>query len=458
MTYEDIEKTDNFVPTGRHHTDIKVVGVGGGGGNAVNFMYNEGLKDVTFVICNTDLQHLNSSPISTRVLLGPKTCQGMGAGNDPAVAREAAEESVAEIGDLFEDGTKMVFITAGMGGGTGTGAAPVVAREARRRGLLTIGIVTIPFLFERSRKILKALEGADEMSKHVDAMMVINNERLIEIYKDLDFINAFHKADETLAIAARSISELITTQGHINIDFRDVNSTLRNGGAAIISTGYGEGENRVTKAIEDALNSPLLKDTDIYTSKRFLFNIYFNPKSEHPFKMSEADQLTAFMTNLDPDVDNIWGVAFDESLGDKVKISILASGFDVTLHTDNSTEQINKTTTRITSSEPATPTPGITSTRDNIGKLEREYGADKIQEIERAAARKRYIVLTPAQMDDDSILEIVERTPVYKRDNKITSEMRRQMERGETGRQNVTGTPADNNNHQPGNVISFGME
>lgn len=455
MTYEDIEKTDNFVSTGRRHTDIKVVGVGGGGGNAVNFMYNEGLKDVAFVICNTDLQHLNSSPISTRVLLGPKTCQGLGAGNMPEVAREAAEESVAEIGELFEDGTKMVFITAGMGGGTGTGAAPVIAREARRRGILTIGIVTIPFLFERNRKILKALDGADELKKNVDAIMVINNERLIEIYNDLDFINAFHKADETLAIAARSISELITIQGHINIDFRDVNTTLRNGQTAIISTGYGEGEHRVTKAIEDALNSPLLKDTDIYTSKRFLFNIYFNPKSEHPFKMSEANEITAFMTNLDADVDNIWGVAFDETLGDKVKISILASGFEVTLHTGEATDKINQPAPA-TSTKPEESDPVI-STSDKISKLAREYGAEKIQEIERAAARKRYIVLTPAQMDDDSILEIIERTPVYKRDNKITSEMRRQMERGETGRQNVAGTPTDNENPRPGNVISFGM-
>ena len=456
MTYEDIENTDTFIANVPKRADIKVVGVGGGGGNAVNFMFNEGLKDVNFVICNTDLQHLNSSPISTRVLLGPKTCQGMGAGNVPEVAREAAEESIAEIGELFEDGTKMVFITAGMGGGTGTGAAPVVAREARRRGILTIGIVTIPFLFERSRKILKALEGAEELKKNVDAIMVINNERLIEIYNDLDFINAFHKADETLAIAARSISELITTQGHINIDFRDVNSTLRNGRTAIISTGYGEGENRVTKAIEDALNSPLLKDTDLYTSKRFLFNIYFNPKSEHPFKMSEANQLTAFMTNLDPDVDNIWGVAFDESLGDKVKISILASGFDVTLHSGEATEQINKPSPNITTGHEEKNTPKVTTQRDDMDRLRQEYGSEKIQEIERAAARKRYIVLTQAQMDDDSILEIVERTPVYKRNNKTTAEMKRQMERGETGQQMMPGAHVDNSDHKAGNVISFG--
>ncbi|MDE7156012.1 MAG: cell division protein FtsZ, partial [Muribaculaceae bacterium] len=441
MTYDDIAKTDNFVSGGPKHTDIKVVGVGGGGGNAVNFMYNQGIKDVSFVICNTDLQHINSSPISTRVLLGPKTCQGMGAGNDPNVAREAAEESVEEIGKIFEDGTKMVFITAGMGGGTGTGAAPIVAREARKRGILTIGIVTIPFLFERTKKIIKALEGADEMSKNVDAMMVINNERLTEIYRDLDFMNAFHKADETLAVAARSISELITTQGHINIDFRDVNTTLRNGGAAIISTGYGEGENRVTKAIEDALNSPLLKDTDIYTSTRFMFNIYFNPKAENSFKMSEADQLTAFMTNLDPDVDSIWGVAEDETLGEKIKISILAAGFDLTLHGAGETVAINKTAKTIEKEiEPV----DNTKVRD-IKKLETEYG-DKAKEIERQAARNRYIILTPAQMDNESILEIVERTPVYSRSNKTAQEMRRQMENGEAAAAIPSNSPSVNPN------------
>ncbi|MDE7368488.1 MAG: cell division protein FtsZ [Muribaculaceae bacterium] len=453
MTYDDIAKTDNFVSGGPKHTDIKVVGVGGGGGNAVNFMYNQGIKDVSFVICNTDLQHINSSPISTRVLLGPKTCQGMGAGNDPNVAREAAEESVEEIGKIFEDGTKMVFITAGMGGGTGTGAAPIVAREARKRGILTIGIVTIPFLFERTKKIIKALEGADEMSKNVDAMMVINNERLTEIYRDLDFMNAFHKADETLAVAARSISELITTQGHINIDFRDVNTTLRNGGAAIISTGYGEGENRVTKAIEDALNSPLLKDTDIYTSTRFMFNIYFNPKAENSFKMSEADQLTAFMTNLDPDVDSIWGVAEDETLGEKIKISILAAGFDLTLHGAGETVAINKTAKTIEKEiEPV----DNTKVRD-IKKLETEYG-DKAKEIERQAARNRYIILTPAQMDNESILEIVERTPVYSRSNKTAQEMRRQMENGEAAAATPSNSPSVNpndNNPKSGNVISF---
>lgn len=450
MTLEDIENPNNFVPTEHTETDIKVIGVGGGGNNAINYMYAQGIQKVSFVVCNTDEQALKNSPVPTKLLIGPNTTHGRGAGNVPEVARKAAEESSADIDALFDDGTKMVFITAGMGGGTGTGAAPVVARIAKERGLLTIGIVTIPFLFERQRKILKALEGADEMSKYVDALMVINNERLTEIYKDLDFINAFHKADETLSTAARSISELINSDGHINLDFNDVDTTLRNGGAAIISTGYGEGENRVTKAIEDALNSPLLKDRDIFTSKRFLFNIYFDPNAENPFMMSEADQLTSFMSNLDPDVDAIWGVTFDETLGNKVKISILAAGFEVTLH-DNSngqTKYVPPTVIR------ADKKPDV-ATKTTTSRLVEEYGKDKIGAMQRSNDRQRYIVLTPGQMDDDSILEMLERFPVYKRDKKTVERIRESLSRPERT------SPSSGNDNQPsnplaGNVISFG--
>ncbi|MDE6826722.1 MAG: cell division FtsZ family protein, partial [Paramuribaculum sp.] len=259
---------------------IKVIGVGGGGNNAVSHMYKQNIKDVSFVVLNTDLQALKNSPVPTKLQIG----SGLGAGNKPEVAREAAENDVEKIRELLDTRTKMVFITAGMGGGTGTGAAPVVAREAKARSILTVGIVTIPFRFEGDRKILKALEGVDEMAKHVDALLVINNERLTEIYGDLDFLNAFGKADDTLSTAASSISELITADGYMNLDFNDVDTTLRDGGAAIISSGYGEGENRVTKAIQDALHSPLLKNRDILTSKRLLFNIYYSRQAQQQFK------------------------------------------------------------------------------------------------------------------------------------------------------------------------------
>ena len=282
----DINSNPNFVNTANEMpTIIKVIGVGGGGNNAINHMYGQNIKGVSFVVCNTDRQALNGSPVPTKVLIGPETTKGLGAGNRPEVAREAAEESANEIAALFDDDTRMVFITAGMGGGTGTGAAPVVARIAREKGMLTIGIVTIPFFFEGEKKILKALDGADEMKKYVDALMIINNERLTEIYSELNFLNAFGKADDTLSIAARSISELITSEGRINLDFNDVNTTLRDGGVAVISSGYGDGERRMTKAIEDALNSPLLKNRDVYGSKRILVNIYFSREAKQEFRM-----------------------------------------------------------------------------------------------------------------------------------------------------------------------------
>ena len=318
----------------RANTIIKVIGVGGGGNNAVNHMYKQDIRNVSFVVVNTDRQALRNSPVPVKIQIG----DGLGAGNKPEKARNAAEADIEKIRDLFDDETKMVFVTAGMGGGTGTGAAPIVAREAKERGILTVGIVTIPFLFEGERKILKALDGVDEMAKQVDALLVINNERLTEIYGDLDFMNAFGKADDTLSTAASSISELITTDGYMNLDFEDVDTTLRNGGAAIISSGYGEGEGRVTEAIKDALNSPLLKNRDILTSKSLLFNIYYSRQAQQQFKMSEAQEITDFVSGINPDVDVIWGVAFDDSLGEKVRITILAAGFEVTIREEENEE------------------------------------------------------------------------------------------------------------------------
>ena len=217
---------------------IKVIGVGGGGGNAVNHMYREGIHDVNFVVCNTDSKALADSPVQTRLQLGN---EGLGAGNRPERARQAAEESIEEIRQMLNDGTKMVFITAGMGGGTGTGAAPVIAREAKAMDILTVGIVTIPCLFGGSKKIDQALDGVEEIAKQVDALLVINNERLREIYPDLNVLSAFEMANNTLSIAARSIAEIITMHGIINLDFRDVGTVLKDGGVAIMSTGFGEG-------------------------------------------------------------------------------------------------------------------------------------------------------------------------------------------------------------------------
>ena len=388
---------------------IKVIGVGGGGNNAINHMYEQNIKGVSFVVCNTDLQALNGSKVPTKVLIGPNITKGLGAGNIPEVARQAAEESADEIAKLFDDETKMVFITAGMGGGTGTGAAPVVAKIAKEHNVLTIGIVTIPFLFEGEKKIIKALNGAEEMSKHVDALLIINNERLTEIYSELDFLNAFGKADDTLSTAARSISELITCEGRINLYFNDVKTTLENGGVAIISSGYGEGERRMTKAIEDALNSPLLKNRDVYGSKRILVNIYFSREAQTKFVMSEVDEMREFMCNFAPEVDVIWGVAFDETLGEKVKVTILASGFNVTLNNEVS---------------PKKPSAGKQvfvepSPDDNTRRLMDEYGQDKIMAQAQDAAKARYMVLTLDDYDNDEVVDLIERTPTFGRDQRF---------------------------------------
>ncbi|MEG0701179.1 MAG: cell division protein FtsZ [Muribaculaceae bacterium] len=396
----------------RSATIIKVIGVGGGGNNAINHMYKQNIENV----CNTDAQALHNSPVPKRLLIGPTVTKGLGAGNNPDAARLAAEESAEEISELFDDNTKMVFITAGMGGGTGTGAAPVVARIAREKKMLTIGIVTIPFLFEGEKKILKALAGADEMSKYVDALLVINNERLTEIYKDIDFLDAFGKADDTLSTAARSISELITCNGRINLDFNDVNTTLKDGGVAIISSGFGEGEHRVTEAILDALNSPLLKNRDVEGSKRILFNLYYSTQSERPFVTSEAAELTDFMAKFAPEVDVIWGVAFDDTLGDKVKITILAAGFQVTLSDDQPTFKGRKNL-----GEDVEAPKNTSTDADRIGDV---YGRDKVAKRQQDMARARYLVLTPEQLDNDEVVEMVEKSPTFNRDVKFKEAIR----------------------------------
>lgn len=425
---------DAMVP--QEENDIMVVGVGGGGGNAVNHMYRQNVENVTFVVCNTDKMAVDNSPVKNKVVIG----DGRGAGNIPEVARKAAEDDIHKIEAIFSNKAKMVFITAGMGGGTGTGAAPVVARVAKERGLLTIGIVTIPFLFEGKKKILKALDGADEMSKYVDALLIINNERLAEIYPDLSFINAFAKADDTLSTAARSISEIITVHGYLNLDFNDVDTTLRNGGTAIISTGYGEGEHRVTKAIEDALNSPLLKNRDIYGSKHLLINLYMSDETAgSAMTMNEVAELRAFVSSIDSDVDVIWGAAIDNTLGEKVKITILASGFEVTIR-DEEEAQLNDPDTTSPVKNPFR-TRTKTPEKDKNDRLRSEYG-NGIEEFS-----TNYIVLTPEQMDDDAVIEQLEQSAAYNREKKVVDNVRK----------GIPSSPRDSSEtpKNGGNVISW---
>ena len=305
---------------------IKVVGVGGGGCNAVNNMYKEGVEGVTYAVCNTDSQSLSRSPVPVKLQLG----EGLGAGGNPEKGRFEAESVKEGIKKLFADSTKMVFVTAGMGGGTGTGAAPVVAGIAKEMGLLTVGVVTIPFYFEKKRKIIKALKGVDALRKNVDALLIVNNERLCDVYSDSDISvkEAFYRADNILMDAVKGISELIVmpSDGGIKSDFRDVETTMRDGGGAIMAMGRASGDHRVEKAILNALDSPLLYGNDIGKAKRILFNIYSS--DEHPIFVRELQEIDDFFDQLDPNIDVIWGTATDESLGEDAKVTILATGME----------------------------------------------------------------------------------------------------------------------------------
>ena len=391
---------------------IKVIGVGGGGCNAVNHMYNEGIHDVTFVVCNTDNKALQDSPVPVKLQLGK---EGLGAGNNPASGKHAAEESNDDIKKLLSDGTKMVFITAGMGGGTGTGAAPVIAKVAKELDILTVGIVTIPFRWEGNKKIDQALDGVEQISEHVDALLVINNERLREIYQDLSVLNAFAKADDTLCNAARSIAEIITMHGIINLDFNDVKTVLKKGGVAIMSTGYGRGENRITKAIEGALHSPLLNNNDIYNSKKFLLYISFCGDEENgeaaTLMMDEMNEINDFMEKMKvEDVETKWGLSVDPTLGDKVKVTILATGFGVqNINTAEMDKRISERSAQDLQreAEQQEKEMQLSARRDSI------YGPDKKGTVTRRMCYN--YCFKDNDMDNEDLISMIEASPTYKR-------------------------------------------
>ena len=326
-----MNKMENIMDKNQFGTIITVMGVGGGGINAVNHMYSQGIDGVTFVVSDTDKHQLDESPVPNRVLLDANTTKGQNSCSDVEVACRAAIESESEIASLIADNnTKMLIIVAGLGGGTGTCAAPVVARIAREKEVtLIVGIVTIPFRFEGSERIQMALAGIEDMRKHVDSLFVINNQHLTEMYGDLAPTNAFAKSDETLSTAARSLCDLITVKNKICLDFNDVNYTLRKGGNAFIVSGFGSGERRVTKALENALESPLLKSCDVFSFKIILMIIYYNRDSESPLLMEEMNQIQEFMENFDHEVDVIWAPAHDSTLKDQIKVTILATGFNM---------------------------------------------------------------------------------------------------------------------------------
>lgn len=432
----ETNNTNNILDFGdpdKSNSIIKVIGVGGGGGNAVNHMYRKGIHDVTFVLCNTDNQALNDSPVPVHLQLGK---EGLGAGNKPAKARQAAEESADDIREMLNDGTRMAFITAGMGGGTGTGAAPVIARISKEMDILTVGIVTIPFRWEGIQKIDQALDGVEEMAKHVDALLVINNNRLREIYPDLSVQDAFGKADDTLSIAAKSISEIITEHGLINLDFNDVKTVLKDGGVAIMSTGYGEGEGRVKKAIEAAINSPLLNEKDVFNSKKILLNITFagGKNGNDGLMMDEMGDVNEFMEKFG-DFEIKWGLAINPELEKKVKVTILATGFGVE-HVEG---MDNHMTRRIT-----------------------KQGDDDIEAITRREDRRdRYYHDTPNKtryrrrphiycfnaedLDNENVISAVEQSPTYKRTREILKNIHNQANGhpttvDETPKEDIQGT------------------
>jgi cell division protein FtsZ len=363
-------------------------------------------------LCNTDNQALAKSSIPVKLQIGRNTTKGLGAGNDPEVARQAAEENIEDIRKQFQDGTEMVFITAGMGGGTGTGAAPVVARIAKESGVLTVGVVTIPFKFELRPKIVQALKGVDAISKHVDALLVINNERIFDIYQNCNVHEAFHRVDDTLTVAVKSISEIITIEGIINLDFRDVSKVLRDGGVAIMSYGLGKGERRLAEAIDNALHSPLLNDNDIYNSKKILFNIYGSTK--HPLMVDEMEEINRFTAKFeDNNIEVIWGLATDDSLDEEVKITILATGFGV-----SNIPGMSNTTIKVdrTPEEKPQETPEEREQREQQEAKDKDMISKYYGGTDLAAKRTIHaFVLEGDDLFNDDLIDALDASPTYQR-------------------------------------------
>lgn len=331
----------------RSNSIIKVIGVGGGGGNAVAYMYKQGIKGVDFAVCNTDNQALEANPIPLKLQLGPNLTEGMGAGSIPEIGKQSCIESIDDVRRFLETDTKMLFITAGMGGGTGTGAAPIIAKAAREMDILTVGIVTLPFKFEGIKRRNQAMEGLEALKKSVDSILVISNDKLREICGNLELSKAFSKADDILATAAKGIAEIITVPGYINVDFKDVNTVMKNSGVSIMGFASAEGEDRAKKAVETALNSPLLEDNDIRGAQHILLNITSGDKE---VTMDEIGEITEYISEeAGIGTNMIWGNCKDESLGDSISVTIIATGFD---EGKKRLEEINKSQIKVNLDEP----------------------------------------------------------------------------------------------------------
>lgn len=412
--------------------EIKVIGVGGGGGNAVNHMYKQGIHDVGFVICNTDSQALDASPIQNQVQLGASLTEGRGAGNKPEVGKEAALENIEDVKKALAENTKMVFITAGMGGGTGTGGAPVIAKACREAGYLTVGIVTIPFRNEGRRRIKQAAEGIAELENYVDSLLVINNERIREMYGDFGISEAFSKADNVLATAAKGIAEIITVPGYINVDFADVETVMRNSGLAIMGTGIANGGNRAEEAVERALNSPLLNNNDIRGAKNILLNITSGTTEA---TMDEVGRITDYIQNRAGfDADLIWGNGKDESLEESLSVTVIATGFSRSIisgiyenkETTVEKHELKESETNLKSSvfnrilqKKETVTPGQKTIEFNIEE-ERKKEEDDFESLYPGTFKERTSTENKSFNDDyssisDKDIDDLENVPAYQR-------------------------------------------
>lgn len=408
--------------------EIKIIGIGGGGGNALNYMYNMGIRDVDYVICNTDAQALENSLIRKRVQLGATLTEGRGAGNKPDVGRQAALENIEDVKKALGTNTKMVFITAGMGGGTGTGGAPVVAEECHKLGYLTVAIVTIPFRNEGRRRVKQAFEGIKELDKYVDSLLVVNNERIRDMYGDFKISEAFSRADNILATAARGIAEIITVPGYINVDFADVETVMQKSGMAVMGSGVATGENRAEEAIEQALNSPLLNNNDIRGSRNVLLHI---TSGEKEVTMEEVGRITDYVQNRAGfDADLIWGNGIDENLDEELSVTIIATGFNSNLLSadEQPKQQINfkaddtsKRESEETANNEPLSRPGQKTIEFDIRK-EREKEDMEFENMYPSTSRKRVQPQKSLDVTDFSTLseedlEDLEKSPAYKRRN-----------------------------------------
>jgi cell division protein FtsZ len=377
---------------------IKVIGVGGGGSNAVNHMYRLGIKGVDFVVCNTDHQALDTSPVPTKIPLGQSLTEGRGAGSIPDVGKNAAIENLEDVNEILAKNTKMIFVTAGMGGGTGTGAAPVIAQAAKDMGILTVGIITVPFTFEGRKRRTQAEEGIEKMRESVDTLLVINNDKLREMFGNLTLVNAFENADDVLAIAAKGIAEVISVTGQINVDFNDVNTVMKDSGVAIMGSAEAEGENRAIKCVENALNSPLLNDNNIDGAKYVLLNITYGTQA---VLMDEISDITDYIQEeAGSTADVIWGHGYDESLGDKLCVTIIATGFNTTPHTGLSMKAPKKNIMNLEDDSPEIITNESEQLTEPITNTVEESFEETPELNPSESAMKRYVL-----EEDDEISE-----------------------------------------------------